>query len=103
MLSQKIVELQGTRQGGVPSPDLFKARDDNLLNVIEGSDLGYCIGSVDCSIPTCADEKTLCASTQLNLQSMINIAENEANRERYTNSQTKSAAMVFKDSHLWEN
>ena len=36
LISQAILELQGVRQGGIPSTELFKVRCDNLLNLPSG-------------------------------------------------------------------
>ena len=89
-LSDKIHEMQGVRQGGIPSTELFKARCDELLSMVENSTLGYSIGSIDCSIPTCADDTALLSASKQNLQALLNIAMFDANRERYNISVKKS-------------
>ena len=95
VLSSSIKEEQGVRQGGIPSTELFKARCDKLLCMVEGSNSGYKIGSIDCSIPTCADDTALVAAKIQDLQTLINIAEFDSNRERYKFSSSKSVAMTF--------
>ena len=53
-------ETQGVRQGGIPSTELFKVRGDSLLDRIEKSLLVFSVGTVDLSVPTCADDMILC-------------------------------------------
>ena len=55
--SEVFHEAQGVWQGGIPSTKLFKARCDPLLWDLEKSMLGYSIGLVDVSAPTCADHQ----------------------------------------------
>ena len=55
--SEVFHEAQGVWQGGIPSTELFKARCDPLLWDLEKSMLGYSIGLVDVSAPTCADHQ----------------------------------------------
>ena len=95
LLSRSILELQGVRQGGIPSTELFKARCNDLLEVLSTSGLGYSIGSVDVSAPTCADDMTLLSDKAINLQSMINLAAVDSNRERYNFSTKKTRVMVM--------
>ena len=71
-------ETQGVRQGGIPSTELFKVRGDSLLDRIEKSLLGFSVGTVDLSVPTCADDMILLSSSPIDLQAMINIAAADA-------------------------
>jgi hypothetical protein len=108
-LSPIIVELQGVRQGGVPSTELFKARGDEVLHLLSGSELGYAIGSIDVSAPTCADDITILSESPIHLQSMIDLAFYDSCRERYTFSAEKTKAMVmnnakrdWSDTPMWK-
>ena len=74
LLSRSILELQGVCQGGIPSTELFKSRCNDLLEGLSKSGLGYSIGSVDVSAPTCADDITLLSDKAINLQSMIKLS-----------------------------
>lgn len=109
LLSPHIVELQGVRQGGIPSTELFKARGDELLHMLSDSGLGYSIGAIDVSAPTCADDMTLLASSAINLQAMINLTSYDSSKERYSFSTTKTKIMVVNNSNrawsdypIWE-
>ena len=98
-------ETQGVRQGGIPSTELFKVRGDSLLHRIEKSLLGFSVGTVDLSVPTCADDMILLSSSPIDLQAMINIAAADASWERYKFSSTKTKAFVSKararsDQHI---
>jgi hypothetical protein len=94
-LSRTITELQGVRQGGIPSTELFKARGNGILDTLSASQLGYTIGSVDVSAPTCADDMTLISGSPIDLQVMINLAVNDSCRERYGFSSNKYKVMVM--------
>jgi hypothetical protein len=106
LLSRTIVERQGVRQGGIPSTELFKGRCDQLLNTLEQSTLGFSIGAIDCSVPTCADDMALLSSTAISLQAMINVAVADANRERYQFNVKKSKVMVMNSNikpSVWQD
>ena len=94
-LSQVIVEGQGVRQGGIPSTELFKGRCDHLINTLEQTNHGYSIGSIDCSVPTCADDMCLLANSAIDLQVMMNLAVNDTDMERYQFNTKKSKVMVL--------
>ena len=89
-------QTQGVHQGGIPSTELFKVRCDSLLHRIEKSLLGFSVGTVDLSVPTCADDMILLSSSPIDLQAMINIAAADASWERYKFSPTKTKAFVSK-------
>jgi hypothetical protein len=93
-LSRSISESQGVRQGGIPSTELFKARGDALLKMISTSNLGFTVGSIDVSAPTCADDMVLIGQDPVALQSLLHIATFDACRERYEFSSTKTKVMV---------
>ena len=94
-ISTRFHEGQGVRQGGIPSTELFKARGDKLLRTIERSRLGYQIGITSVAAPTCADDIALLSDSITNLQTMLNLAGNEATQERYNYSTSKSTTMVM--------
>ena len=47
---------QGNRQGGLPSPDDYKSYLVNLLDNIRKAGIGFHIGGINVSSPTCADD-----------------------------------------------
>ena len=95
LISNAFEELQGVRQGGIPSTEIFKARGHQSLVDLERSGQGFRIGQTDVSAPTCADDITLIADTTIGLQRMLKIAEIDALQERYNYNQTKSTVMIF--------
>ena len=95
VLSREIEEKQGVRQGGIPSTDLFKSRGNRVLLDLEDSGLGFTIGTVDVSAPTCADDMILLAQSPIALQRMLKIAEVDASQERYQFSNSKTKVMIF--------
>ena len=58
--------------------------------------LGYYIGTIPVSVPTCADDMACIATTRTGLQTMINVASRDANNEHYTFGYTLPTA----DWHL---
>ena len=106
VLSPVLEETQGVRQGGIPSTELFKARGDGLLQTLSRSRLGFEVGTIDVSAPTCADDISLIGRDPVALQAMLNLAIHDAHRERYEFSATKSKVMVINSktkSPLWES
>ena len=65
LISNAFEELQGVRQGGIPSTEIFKARGHQSLVDLERSGQGFRIGQSDVSAPTCADDITLIADTTI--------------------------------------
>lgn len=94
-ISNSFYDLQGVRQGGIPSTELFKGRGDHLLCALENSGLGYKVGPIDLSAPTCADDMVLITDNLIALQEMLTIAELDAERERFDYSTTKTAVVTF--------
>ena len=56
--SEKIAILQGVRQGGILSTDMYKVYNNKLLDRLESTMLGVRIGGIYCVAPTCADDTT---------------------------------------------
>lgn len=82
-VSQPLPEKQGVRQGGIASTEFFKVKLNNLLLHTENSNLGFKIGTIDVSIPTCADDVTEVTDHEDNLQVMMSLAEDDGRRDRY--------------------
>ncbi|VDH93387.1 Hypothetical predicted protein [Mytilus galloprovincialis] len=88
--SRGFKEKQGVRQGGVWSPTAYKVFINSLLKIYEENKIGSYIGSIYCGAPTVADDVTLIANDPYDLQTMINIQMDHANKFRYTISEQKS-------------
>ena len=104
-ISRSIDEKQGVRQGGIWSPTAYKIFVDSLLKSFEQNQLGACIGTVFCGIPTVADDVTLITTSPYELQSMLDVQADYANKQRYLLSEQKSSILVFNDkpesSNVW--
>ena len=87
-LSDQFIEGQGVRQGGIPSTELFKSRGNKLLDNLENSGLGYCIGLTSVAAPACADDVIMISGKSIDLQAMLDIAAHDASCERYQFSST---------------
>ena len=103
-LSESFNIEQGVRQGGTLSADLYKIYINQLLNLLEDSNLGGKIGSISCCAPTCADDIALVSDNPYNLQATVNIASDYSKREGYHLQPTKSVILPVKTSNrLFDN
>ena len=62
---------EGERQAGVLSTDLYQLYINPLLDQIEDSGIGMQIETIPCSAPTCADDISLIADSEKNLQILM--------------------------------
>ena len=65
LVSENFNILQGDRQGGILSADLYKIYIDPLLKQLQQSRLGMHIGYIECGATACADDITLNCMIQL--------------------------------------
>ena len=80
-------------------------RGDAVLKRIQRSMLGFTVGAIDLSVPTCADDMVLLASSPTDLQAMLNIVAQDASWERYNFNTKKTKALVIRsktrtDKHI---
>ena len=66
-----------------------------MLNLLHEHRLGSFIVNIYCGTPTVADDVCLAAGNAHELQAMLSVQENYANRENYTISETKSVIIHF--------
>jgi hypothetical protein len=90
--------LQGVRQGGVLSPQLYKSYIDGLLKQLEHEGDGMFIGATFVGSPTVADDVMLLAQTPLRLQFMLDTSTRYSKRERYDIHPQKSAIAQFSNT-----
>ena len=88
--SEEFCILQGTRQGGVLSADLYELYINNLLIQLENSGCGLSIGNIYLGSPTVADDMTLLTNITQELQTMLDIANNYAVDEKYRFNPSKT-------------
>jgi hypothetical protein len=64
---------QGVKQGGILSVGFYKAYNNDILNTLERSDMGFKIGTSYVGCPTCADDIMLCAKSEQEAQTLLYI------------------------------
>ena len=96
--SDTFCNLQGVRQGGVWSAGLYKTYINSLLNLMRRSGLGATIGDIYVGIPTVADDVSLLSFMTHELQAMLDLAAEFANKRRYEISADKSHVLQKKDA-----
>ncbi len=89
-LSRCITETAGIRQGAVSSTEVFKARTNPVLEQLSSQADAMHIGSVRIAAPTCADDVCLLSDSHLGAQSLLSIAQMDANRKRYDFNEKKT-------------
>ena len=89
-LGDEFNVLQGTRQGSVLSPTLYKTYINDLLKFLEENGIGAHIGDLYIATPTVADDVSLLSNNTEELQTMLNVTGDYANKERYTFNASKS-------------
>ena len=82
-ISDSFSVNQGVRQGGVISAMLYKSYVNGLLSNLRNERCGYFIGTSFVGAPTVADDVSLMASPDVQLQHMIDQSFQYACRERY--------------------
>jgi hypothetical protein len=95
LLSDIFTVGQGVRQGGVLSPDLYKTYINDLLTSMEYEGLGKYIGTTYVGTPTVADDVLLVSDSPIDLQLMMQRADQYSCRERYHLHPQKSAIVQF--------
>ncbi|XP_076105656.1 uncharacterized protein LOC143073784 [Mytilus galloprovincialis] len=96
-LSKVFSEHQGVRQGGVTSPAAYKLFINPMLDHIETQNLGSYVGPNYCGTPTVANDVCLVSNNPEDLQAMLDIQGDYANKEHYCISKTKSSVVQFND------
>ena len=94
-LSKPFTILQGNRQGAFPSPDDYLSYLVKNLQNIADTQLGFYIGNVNVSTPTCADDMLALSSNTYELQVILGLITNYANSEHYTIHPDKSMVIPF--------
>ncbi len=74
---------QGVRQGGILSTHLYKCYIGDIMKQLADMDLGYSIGSIYCGCVTCADDMVLATDNSYDLQAMLNVSKEDADKHHY--------------------
>ena len=96
--SRNFRVLQGVRQGAILSPLLYSIYVDELLDSLVSSNLGAFIGHLHSPSPMYADDLALIASSEHNLQLLLDLTSAYACLWRYQFNTSKSAILVFGES-----
>jgi hypothetical protein len=86
---------QGNRQGALPSPSDYITLLSNCLDIVETSTLGFHIGDILFSSPTCADDMLLLARSPIELQTLLYLIVTYANEEHYVIHPDKSVVLAL--------
>ena len=86
--------LQGTRQGGVISPQLYLVFINDLLNKLVCSQYGLTVYGLNCTCPTSADDMVLLSLSKTGLQELMDICLEYSCTYRYTYNAKKSSVIV---------
>jgi hypothetical protein len=70
-ISKPHVDHQGVKQGGILSAGFYKAYNNDILNTLERSDMGFKIGTSYVGCPICADDIMLCAKSEQETQTQL--------------------------------
>jgi hypothetical protein len=97
-LSRKIREHRGIRQGGETSTEGFKAKDNNFLRKVQKHPTAFNIGCISIGIPTVADDNCLLAKSHTEAQVLLTLAEQNASKDRYIFSTSKSRVVYIPGS-----
>ena len=95
--SSPFAELQGIRQGGTSSADSYKAGKNKLLEQLNTT--GFKLGHLHVGAVMVADDLALISKTNIDAQSGLLIAEQDANRERYSFNTDKTKVVVINSKH----
>lgn len=93
--SATFITGQGVKQGSIISPMLYKAYINDLLDSLQGNQLGAFIGDLFVGSPTCADDVLLISHNQHQLQAMLNVCHDYAACHLYEIHPKKSSVTVL--------
>ena len=102
-LSDKFTIDVGTRQGAFCSPDEYLTYQYEQLIQLDSSKCGMYIGSIHLPAPTVADDTLIMANNITDLQTLLNIAGDYANKERYEIQLEKTSVVNINTSEFLNN
>ena len=98
--SSTYAVLQGVKQGGGLSPDLYKWYIFELLESLKEDKIGLHIGNIYLGTPTCADDVFFMSNepTGNEMQAMLNVSVNYSSAHRWEIHPTKSTTTILHDT-----
>lgn len=94
-MSEPFYILQGNIQGAYASPDDYLSYLLKNLTNLSNSELGFRIGDTNVCTPTCADDMLIMSSNMYDLQVLLNMVVDYANKEHYIIHPEKSMIIPF--------
>ncbi|XP_063427215.1 uncharacterized protein LOC134710750 [Mytilus trossulus] len=98
-ISEKISVLQGVKQGGLLSADLYKIYIEDLLNTFENTTSGCEIGETLINAVACADDVAIVSENPHELQYLVNIAAQYSEDHHYLLQPLKSVVIQVQPSN----
>ena len=86
--------MQGIRHGAKLSPTLYKAYNNQLLDVLRDKKIGVMIGTTYIGCPTVADDIALISDDPQDLQHELYIVQNETQKDKVTINTSKSEVVL---------
>ena len=93
-ISDPFDVTQGVRQGGILSADLYKLYANPVMDRIQMSNIGGCIGNILSNQSGCADDLTLNTNSSSDSQILTDIAVDNSDMERFELQVKKSVEIV---------
>ena len=97
-LSQKFDILQGTLQGRIPAPFMYKVHINGLLNELIQHSCALSLYSISLTSPSFADDISLLSIYPTFLSSLMNLCYAYSIKWRYEFNQVKSGIVTFGES-----
>ncbi|CAG2225506.1 unnamed protein product [Mytilus edulis] len=98
-ISEKFSVLQGVKQGGLLSADLYKVHIEDLLNTFENTTSGCEIGETFINAVACADDVAIVSENPHELQYLVNIAAQYSEDHHYLLQPQKSVVIQVQPSN----
>ena len=86
--------MQGIRQGAKLSSTLYKAYNNQLLDILRNKEIGAMIGTPYIGCPTVADDIALISYDSEDLQHALYIVQNETQKEKVTINASKNEVVL---------
>jgi hypothetical protein len=93
-ISREIHEKIGIKQGAESSTGVFIAKSNPTLTQIAKQPDSFHIGSIHVGVPTVADDMCLLTTSRMGAQTLLYVAQNDANRERFDFNVTKTKTIL---------
>ena len=101
--SPPFVVAKGVRQGAILSTTLYKLYINDLLKGLESAGVGMSIGNTYMGSPTCADDQLLIATTNEDLQAMLEEIKRYSDEHLYSIHPDKSSITKLVTSNTSSN